>query len=546
MSETDDPRYEIWKRDHDARMSGQDVPHRYSPEVENKFSGMLHIEKIQHAQWVRDHAGYFFWPLILVLVVLGFKLFAKLEKWREERAKQWRDHLGTVHGTARWQEPADLTAAGMIGKKATGLVVGKVGPTDELIHFAQDGHLLTFAPTGAGKGVSAIVPNLLTYPGSVVIIDPKGENAAITARRRREMGQTVHILDPFGKLGNSTAAFNPLDWIDPDGDEASEDAALLAEALVPPEGKSADPFWSNEARSMMAGLLLFIAGHLPPEQRNLGRLRDLLSQSPADWKNMLVAMSKSNNPLIVAAGNRIAQKAEKEAASVMSTAQSHTHFLDSRKIRAVTDKTTVDLLNIKQKPMTVYLVLPAEQLQNHGRWLRLMITMLLRAVSRNEHKPDHDVLFLLDEFAALGYLPMIKQAFGLMRGYGLKLWPILQDLPQLQGMYHDGWQTFIANAGAVQVFGTNDRATAEYVSKMLGQETVDTGSRTHTAQGTSESVGVTGRPLLMPDEVLRVDKADEVLLLRSALPVICARVVYWKDKRFKTLADPNPYLQKRP
>ena len=496
-------------------------------------------------QFFDAHAADFGWGMVGVAAVVMLVIGVIVQRWKEKRAAAWRNHLASVHGTARWQLPADLAAGDMIGKKATGLIVGKVGPTDELIRFDQDGHLLTFAPTGGGKGVSAIIPNLLTYPGSVVIIDPKGENAAITARHRREMGQAVHILDPFGKLGDSATAFNPLDWINPDGDEASEDAALLAEALAPPEGQSADPFWSNEARSLISGLLLYIAAHEPPEKRNLGRLRDFLSQGPKEWQKLLQEMQDSPNQLIAMAGNRMAQKADKEAASVMSTAQSHTHFLDSRKIRAVLEKTTVDLMALKKQPITVYLVLPAEQLQNHGRWLRLMITMLLRAVSRNEHQPEHDVLFLLDEFAALGHLPMIKQAFGLMRGYGLRLWPILQDLPQLQGMYKDGWQTFIANAGAVQVFGTNDRATAEYVSKMLGQTTTDTGSKTHTTQGTSESTSVTGRPLMMPDEVLRIPKPDEVLLLRSAMPVICARVIYHTDKRFIPLADPNPYLNKK-
>ena len=255
-------------------------------------------------------------------------------------------------------------------------------------------------------------------------------------------------------------------------------------------------------------------------------------------------MSESPNRLVAGAGNRIRQKADKEAAGVLSTAQSHTHFLDSQKIRAVTAKTTVNLMDLKKKPITVYLVLPADQLQNHGRWLRLMISMLLRSVTMTDERPDDDVLFMLDEFAALGSLPMIKQAFGLMRGYGLKIWPILQDLPQLKGLYKDDWQTFIANAGAIQAFGVNDRTTAEFVSGALGQKTVGTESENFSDRSKSESISLMGRNMLMPDELLRLPKTVAIVLMRGKSPLACHKVVYHKDKRFSKLADPNPYVRK--
>jgi len=482
--------------------------------------------------------------------------FGKAAIAKAEREKAWREQMGRVHGSARWMTSDDLKAHKMVGSAASpgDLIIGLDGSNSHVIYWGENGHMLTFAPTGAGKGVSSLIPNLLMYPGSVVVIDPKGENAFVTARRRRELGQAVHILDPFGKVSKkypTSAAFNPLDWIDPAGDEAAEDAALLAEALAPADGKG-EQFWNNEARALIAGLLLFIAEHEPPEHRNLGRLRDLLSLHPDEWRGLLDQMGKSENPLVRSAGNRISQKAEREMSGVLSTAQSHTHFLDSGKVRAVLEKTTVDFRALKKEPTSIYLVLPAEQLQNQGRWLRLMITALLRAMSRDDDaaedpdkkktRPKYDVLFLLDEFAALGHLNSIKTAFGLMRGYGLKLWPILQDLPQLQGLYRDDWQTFIANAGAIQVFGTNDRATAEYVSKQIGTETVDTASKTYSQHGASESTGLTGRPLMMPDEVMRIEKEQAIVLLRGLNPMVCRRIMYYKDETFKPHADPNPYV----
>lgn len=498
--------------------------------------------------------------LVIFIAWRVLRWFGKAAMEQAKREEARREQLGRVHGSARWMTSDDLKAHKMVGAaaKPADLIIGLDGSNNHIIYFGDNGHMLTFAPTGAGKGVSSLIPNLLTYPGSVVVIDPKGENAFITARRRRELGQAVHILDPFGKVADKypSAAFNPLDWIDVDSDDAAEDVALLAEALAPGDNKG-DQFWNNEGRAMIAGLLLHIAAHEPPEKRNLGRLRELLSLPPGEWRGLLEQMGESENHLVRGAGNRIAQKPEKEMASVLSTAQSHTHFLDSSRVRAVLSKTTVDFRTLKKEPASIYLVLPAEQLQNQGRWLRMMITSLLRAMARDEApapgeagqkitRPKYDVLFLLDEFAALGHLTSIKTAFGLMRGYGLKLWPILQDLPQLQGLYKDDWQTFIANAGAIQVFGTNDRATAEYVSKMIGTETVDTASQTHSQAGSSENMGLTGRLMMMPDEVMRIEKEQSLVLLRGLHPLLCRRIIYYRDETFSPHADDNPYVVKEP
>lgn len=491
--------------------------------------------------WIGLPVGSF----LVLIIVLCLWIGKKQQRAEARKKRDWQEHMQTVHGTARWLTLDDLAAGHNIGKKAEGLIIGKCG-TDELIRFGKDGHLLTFAPTGAGKGVSTLMPNLLDYQGSVVVIDPKGENAAVTARRRREMGQIVHILDPFGKTGMASGSFNPLVWLDPDGDTAAEQSALLAEALAPADGRSSDPFWGNEARAILQGLLLYIAAHMPEGKKHLGTLRDCLNLPPEKWAGLLESMAESPHPLIAGAANRFKQKAEKEASSVLSTAASHTHFLDSVPLRRVLETSTIDLLGIKRQPMTVYLVLPAEYLKTHARWLRLMVSMLLQAVTADAtERPKHDVLFMLDEFAALGHLPMIQTAFGLMRGYGLKIWPILQDLPQLQAIYHDGWQSFIANAGVVQAFGTNDKATALYLSQMMGQTTVGTRSDNYNPQsGGSEGYSYTGRALMMPDEVQRLENENAIVLMRGANPMICERVIYWKDKRFSKHADRNPYLPK--
>lgn len=499
-------------------------------------------------------AGDFF---SIGLVIGGIWLVIKIarlwSKANKEARKEWAKHQGRVHGSARWMEGEELDAYGMKGSASTGLVVGlwDDGHTSDLIRFNEKGHLLTFAPTGAGKGVGSIIPNLLTYPGSFVCIDPKGENAVVTAPQRTKLGNVVLVLDPFQRtapyLPGCQVTFNPLAMIDPDGPRASDDATILAEALVPNESKSSDPFWDTEARALLSGLILYVAAHVPPERRNLAHVRDLLNSSPDDWKGLLLHMSKSDNRLVAAAGNRALQKVDKEAAGILSSAQSHTHFLDSEAMRRMVSGPPFDMAKLKthDKPISLYLVLPAEELRTHSRWLRVMISMILTALSREAKKPEHDVLFMLDEFAALGHMPIVETAMGLMRGYGIKLWPILQDLPQLKHTYQK-WESFVANAGCIQFFGVNDKETAEYASKLLGQETVSTTSQGtgHSSQGNTSSttLSYTGRALMMPDEVMRLPDWQMLLTLRAKPPVLCVRPVYYESAVFAPLAAENPFL----
>lgn len=141
-----------------------------------------------------------------------------------------KHETGTLHGTARWAVRRDLRRANLLAPH--GVLLGRMGRSG-LLRSADDAHLLTVAPTRSGKGVAAVIPNLLTYPGSAIVVDPKGENAMVTARARAAMGQRVLVADPWGLTGQELARFNPVAWLDPSSPDLSDDAALLAEALVP-------------------------------------------------------------------------------------------------------------------------------------------------------------------------------------------------------------------------------------------------------------------------------------------------------------------------
>lgn len=475
--------------------------------------------------------------------------------------------VSTNHGSARWLGFWEAKDAGLHTTDGILLGVDREQPDHGkwvTVGYTGEQHLFTAAPNRTGKGACAIVPNLLNYRGGVFAIDVKGELAIITANTRRRMGQNVQILDPWGiavdrlrdecgfdgsdpaRPSFARAGFNPLDMLAADSPNLSDDAMMIAEAHIMSE-QGGDSHWSTEAKAAFAGFV----GHVvtaPDEegQRHLPRVRDILSLPPSDLLDLIERMAKSPHPFVRGSANRLMQKSEKELQSVMSTAAANTHFLDSPAIRATLTRSTFDFGNLKDdaSPLTVYLVLPADRLNTHGRWLRLLVSMALTAVARRKGKPKISALFILDEFAALGRLAMVEQAVGLMAGFGLRIWAILQDFSQLQDLYQKRWQTFLANAGVVQIFGTNDLLTAEYISRLLGKQTLETVSmltiekrqggflRAPQPDYFSMNDREFGRDLLTVDEVMKLDEGLQILCFSGLLPVWCLRYPYYHNSRF--------------
>jgi type IV secretion system protein VirD4 len=475
-----------------------------------------------------------------------------------------RRQPSTSHGSARWGDAKSLVGpAGLIVGRApepTTKARGRTSPDGEFLRYTGDGHLLTIAPTRTGKGVGCVIPNLLTYPGSVIVTDPKGENFAVTARARRMMEQSVHALDPFGVLDQvpgftGSAAINPMDGIDATSPDALDDARLLAEMLVVPAGRGGDShFWDEEARALLSGLILHVASAAPVELRTLTHVRELLTLPPEPFALVIEEMlaSPACDGIVARSAARLAQKAERERSSVISAAQSHTHFLDSPRMARVLGETTVPLEVLRSAPMSVYLVLPPARLEGYARWLRLMTGYALSAVTRQPGgRAAHRVLLLLDEFAHLGRMQPVERDIGLAAGYGVTFWLLLQDLAQLKATYADRWGTFLANCEVLQAFGTNDWETAELLSKLTGEATIQVASenrsrgvsRGHHAQrneGEATTMAERGRRLLTPDEVLRMPASELLLFLRGQPAVRAGKLDYRALPTLAALADANP------
>jgi len=499
-------------------------------------------------QWAGIQRGDVLWyvgnfALTAFLVLFVFRLVSL------PLIQHFGDMDADTHGSARFatdRETAPLT------RSQAGLLIGRDPKTKRLLRYDGPAHLLTMAPTRTGKGVGTIIPNLLTADRSVICIDPKGENARIAGRARQKFGP-VHVLDPFGVTGQTSAAFNPLDALDPDGLDVAEDASTLADALVYDEpGTAGEAHWNEEAKALIAGIILHVAASEPRSRRTLATLRDNLTLAPDAFAALLKAMQASTaaGGLVARAANRHLGKSDREAAGVLSAAQRHTHFLDSPRMTAVLGRSDFRFADLKARTATVFLVLPPDRLSTYSRWLRLLVTQSLTDMARYSAKPAASsspaplatpVLYLLDEFAALGHLAPVERAMGLMAGYGVQLWPILQDVHQLRATYGARAGTFLSNAGVLQVFGVNDHESARLVSDLLGQETAV--FKTMGQALDSEKSGISygehhsARPLLTPDEVRNLPHNAELLFLAGQRPIVAGKLAYYADPEFRGLFD---------
>jgi len=453
----------------------------------------------------------------------------------------FRKDRGDSHGSARFASKTELKAF----QSEDGLLIGRDIGTGKLMRYDGPAHLLTLAPTRAGKGVGTVIPNLLTVPRSVLVIDPKGENAKIAGEARKRFG-AVHILDPFGVTGLPTSAYNPLGRLDAESLDLGEDAASLSEALVmDPPGQQSDAHWNEEAKALLSGLIMFAVAHEDQDRKTLATVREYLTLPPEKAHTLLELMQDSTaaGGLIARAANRFMGKSDREAASVMSSAQRHTHFLDSPRIVAATARSDFQFSALRHDLTSIFLVLPPNRLDAYSRWLRLLVAQALQDIARDAEAAQagaqrlkQPALFLLDEFAALGRLEAVERAMGLMAGYGLQLWLILQDMSQLKDLYGARANTFVANAGVLQCFGVNDFETAKWLSQMIGRETTGYQTESHKPGDVATTTQhIAARDLMTPDEIMQIDPSVQLLRVQGKPVIIARKLRYFADREFDGL-----------
>lgn len=490
----------------------------------------------------------------------------------------------TSLGSSEFIEPWIAACGPDLAFSGFNFIIGQFSPTvgkkANETHFVvpPKGHMLTIAPTRSGKGISQIIPNLLNYKGSCVVIDPKGENAWITAPYRKNvLGQNVFIIDPWDELTRrykskingkaphpATATFDPLSILNKSSINYADDLAYISDALIINQGK--EPHWDDSARELVAGLIAYLV-EAQPNAATLEGVRILLSKPISEIVGIAQAAQELGYGSLAARKLGRFAVDSREIAGIVSTAVTQTAFLDSSALCAnmAHGKLAFESLTYPQGA-TVYLVLPVDKLQTYGRWLRLMVSIAIRSVSKHTHKLSLPVLFMLDEFGTIGRLSAVAQAYGLMAGLNMCVWAFIQDLSQLKRDYPADWETFMANSYGVTFSNIIDQTSAEYLSKMLGNNTIETKT---TSKSVSENIGRTNsygggqsggtagvsegksyntnhnvqlhsRPLLFADEIRKTKKSIGFFIWNDD-PVKFEKITYHTNPHFKKLAFPNPY-----
>ena len=451
------------------------------------------------------------------------------------------EEVSDTFGSARFAAPLEIRAGGLYGRR--GLVVGK--QVGRLLRFNRPGHWLTIAPTRSGKTTCSVIPQLLEQPDrcgfqSAVVVDIKGEIAAITGRHRASAGP-VWRFSPFE---DDSACFNPLDFVR-QGEDLWEDCALLAEMIVTPSGSGDAVFFEAEARALITGLLIYILCDVPAHKRTLTYLRRLLMTGEFGLSQHLERMTKSRNPVVRRTANSFMQKEDKLKSAVLAEAQSHTAIFDSGRVARVTATSDFTFEALKKGPGTVYLCIPPEHLDVYRPLLRLMLGIAVRGMTRDRNRPLRDVLFLVDEFPALGSMRPLQDGLAYLAGYGCKLWLFAQDLAQLESIYGpQGARSILANC-CLQAFGTMDQGTAELLSKMLGNTTRRTQQQSRSRRSWmwpdydrfNHGSGETGRPLLTADEIRCLGSERQLLFLKDMKPILCRKLPYYAHAAYKGRFD---------
>lgn len=400
------------------------------------------------------------------------------------------------------------------------------------ILFGAEGHLITIAATGAGKGIGCIIPALLTHEGPMIVIDPKGENAAVTRRYREEaLGQKVYVIDPMDIVAGESARLNPLDAVDPADRNAVDEAAAIADLLSEHNKRDRDnQYWHSRGRHLVTALILHAVSSPDRTQRTLAAVRDHLSlaipSSPEgpvpEARNPLYRlMSGSPHPETRKASGAIRTLADTTMGSIVSMAQDMVDFIRGEPVRETTGVSSFSLDDVTRgEPMTIYIVLPPHMLESHAQLLRLWVGTLLKAIMRRRHKTPQTTMLMLDEAAQLGEFPPLRQAITLLRGYGLQTWSFWQDLSQLKHSYPTSWRTLVNNCRVVQAFGAPNMSAAASLADLF--------------------------VLMNPGRILDLEDDEMIVQISGDDAFLARRPNYLTEPAFKGKFDDNPFYAEAP
>ena len=470
--------------------------------------------------------------------------------WRARQSGQV-----TTYGSARWAKEREVDAAGLRGD--AGVFLGSLGGR----YLRHDGpeHVMAFAPTRSGKGVGLVVPTLLSWTGSAVIHDIKGENWQLTAAWRSRFSHCLY----FDPTDVRSARYNPLLEVRKGVCEV-RDVQNIADILVDPEGAlERRNHWEKTSHALLVGAILHIL--YADEEKTLARVATFLSDPSRSFAATLVVMMRTNHlgsegegrvhPVVASAARELLNKSENERSGVLSTAMSFLGLYRDPTVAAVTsacDWRIADLVTA-ERPLSIYLVIPPSDISRTKPLVRLILNQIGRRLTekletRQSTVRRHQLLLLLDEFPALGRLDFFETALAFMAGYGIRAFLIAQSLNQISKAYGES-NAILDNCHVRVAFATNDERTAKRISDALGTATEQRAMRNYAGHRLAPwlahvmvSRQETARALLTPGEVMQLPPTDELVLVAGLAPIRAQKLRYYEDRNFQVRLGSPPAL----
>ena len=460
-----------------------------------------------------------------------------------------------LHGEARFASRREISDAGLLGE--AGIILGQVGRRCLLLP-GQQGVALA-APPRAGKGTGIVVPNLLNWPDSVICVDIKRENWMQTAGFRSRAGQACYLFDPFAEDGK-TARWNPFFYVSDEPLRRVNDLQRIAEMLYP-DPPNVDPFWTASARSLFLGIALYLF-ETPSAPKTIG---EVLRQGMASdnegfgehWKRVIEGRNSGRHPLspqCVRALYDVIDLAPVTASSIRKTFTSRLDLWLNPILDMATSGNDFDLRELRSRPISIYVGVNPDDLHRLRPVLALFFQQAIGLQTRKlpEHEPTlkHQVLMLLDEFTALGRIPIVAESISYLPGYNVRVLLVIQTPAQLREVYGpNGAEIMLKSLGARIVFAPKDFADAREISDELGNTTVQVTTRSRPVMDFSDSRGRRSgsvniseqrRPLLLPQEVKALGTEEAIVFYEGLRPIRCRKIRYYNDRRFMPRLLPAP------
>jgi type IV secretion system protein VirD4 len=487
---------------------------------------------------------------VFVSVILPFFLVSGVAYFFHNKIQAWRPYKPkeTVFGDAHWADQDDVQRAGLRAK--SGMLLGQ----DEHGYYVVDGfqHALLFAPTGSGKGVGFVIPNLLFWEHSIIVHDIKLENHALTSGWRAKMGQKVFTWSPAEPDG-ITHCYNPIDWVSTKPGQMVDDVQKIANLIMPEK-----EFWNNEARTLFVGVVLYLIA-VPEKVKSFGEVvRTMRSDDVAyNLSVVLDTVGKHIHPVAYMNIAAFLQKAEKERSGVISTMNSSLELWANPLIDTATASSDFNIQNFKRERSTVYVGLTPDNLKRLEPLMQVFYQQATEFLSRKIPDPKEDpygVMFMMDEFPTLGKMEQFKTGIAYFRGYNVRLFLIIQDTEQLKGIYEEaGMNSFLSNSTYRVTFSANNMETANLISQLCGNKTVEQESKNKpqfldlNPASRTMHVSEVQRALLLPQEVVLLPRDEQIVLIESFPPIKSKKIKYFEDTFFKDrLFPPTPIPTQEP